>query len=115
MTREVKKYLFDIREAIKSINSFMPERKDFNDFKNNTLVKRAIERELEIIGEAINKVLKVDPNIQIRNARKIVDLRNFIIHSYDRVSDEILWSITIKNIPELEQDIIELLKKDIQT
>jgi uncharacterized protein with HEPN domain len=57
-------------------------------YQKNLTVKRAIERELEIIGEAINRILKEKPDFKIQNARKIVDLRNFIIHGYDSIDDE---------------------------
>lgn len=88
-------------------------KKDFFEFQNNTLVNRAVERELQIIGEAINKIIKIDQSISITNARKIVDLRNFIIHSYDKVSEEIIWSIIIKDIPILEKEINAVLQDDL--
>ncbi len=113
MTREIKKYLFDIHSSIESINSFIGVKKDFFEFQNNTLVNRAVERELQIIGEAINKIIKIDQSISITNARKIVDLRNFIIHSYDKVSEEIIWSIIIKDIPILEKEINAVLQDDL--
>ena len=75
------------------------------------MMKRAIERNLEILGEAINRVLQVDEFIEITDARKIVDLRNNIFHSYDTVSDEIIWSIVIKNIPNLKKEITRLIQE----
>ena len=69
------------------------------------MLKRAIERNLEIIGEATNRILARNPDIEITNARKIVNLRNFIIHSYDSVSDENIWAIVINNLPELKKEI----------
>jgi len=74
-------------------------------------MKRAIERNLEILGEAINRVLQVDEFIEITDARKIVDLRNNIFHSYDTVSDEIIWSIVIKHIPNLKKEITRLIQE----
>jgi uncharacterized protein with HEPN domain len=73
------------------------------------MLKRAIERNLEIIGEATNRILARNPEIEITNARKIVNLRNFIIHSYDSVSDENIWAIVINNLPELKKEIDNLL------
>ncbi len=75
------------------------------------MMKRAIERNLEILGEAINRVLQVDEFIEITDARKIVDLRNNIFHSYDTVSDEIIWSIVIKHIPNLKKEITRLIQE----
>jgi uncharacterized protein with HEPN domain len=68
-------------------------------------VQRAVERELEIIGEAINKLLAVEPAISISYARLIVDMRNKIIHSYDSINNDVIWKVVIKDIPVLEQEI----------
>jgi len=80
MTREIKKYLFDIKTSIEAIQSYTANNKNFFEFQKNIVVRRAVERELEIIGEAVNRILKIDSSISIEDARKIVDLRNFIIH-----------------------------------
>lgn len=71
--------------------------------------KRAVERNIEIIGEATNRILKKNTSILITNAKKIVDVRNRIIHTYDRVSDDIIWSIVINHIPILKSEIEKLL------
>ncbi len=73
--------------------------------------KRAVERNIEIIGEAMNRILNKDALMQFNNARKIVDTRNRIIHGYDTVSDDIIWSIIIKHIPILKTEIQNLLNK----
>lgn len=74
------------------------------------MLKRAIERNLEIIGEATNRILKIDETINISNARNIVGLRNQIIHAYDNIQDEIIWGILIKNIPLLKEEVQKFLK-----
>jgi uncharacterized protein with HEPN domain len=71
---------------------------------------RAVERELEIIGEAISKLLKINPGISISYARQIVDLRNKVIHSYDNVNDIVIWSIIMNHLPTLKLEV-ELLMK----
>jgi len=76
MKREIKKYLYDIKTAIESINEYLGDKRDFFEYQNNKLLRRAIEREIEIIGEAMNNILKIEPDINIENARKIVDTRN---------------------------------------
>ena len=112
MDERVEKWLFDIRMAINEINSyFEDDKRDFFSFKQNTMRKRAVERNLEIIGEAINRILVKDPDIQIINARKIVNLRNHVIHSYDNISDESIWAIIINHLPMLEKDIDRLISK----
>jgi len=69
------------------------------------LLRRAIERNLEIIGEATNRILKVNPDFEIKNAKRIIGLRNQIIHSYDNISDENIWSIVIIHIPNLKNEV----------
>ncbi|MCL2329389.1 MAG: DUF86 domain-containing protein [Bacteroidetes bacterium] len=110
MDERIEKWLYDIRFAIEEIESFFENsEKIFTNFKQNLMLKRAIERNLEIIGEATNRILARDPDIEITNARKIVNLRNFVIHSYDNISDENIWAIVINNLPALKIEIQKLL------
>jgi len=110
MQIKIQKYLYDIKVSIDSINDYLGEKKDFNTYKANKQLRRAVERELEIIGEAANSILILEPDIKIENARKIVDLRNWVIHGYDKVDDIIIWGIIIKHIPILKKQIELLLK-----
>jgi len=73
-------------------------------------LKRAVERNLEIIGEAMNRVLKEEPDIAIKESYRIVGLRNQIIHGYDSISDENIWAILINHLPNLRNEIEELTK-----
>lgn len=109
MENEVKTWLSEIQQAIQEINLFLPDRKDFVKFQKDLKTKRAIERNIEIIGEAVGRILKVQPDLQITNARKIVDTRNRISHGYDTVSDDIIWAIVIRDIPKLEAEVTQLL------
>ena len=110
MDERVEKWLYDIRFAIEEIESFFENTgKIFANYKQNIMLKRAVERNLEIIGEATNRILARDPEIEISNARKIVNLRNLVIHSYDSVSDENIWAIVINNLPALKKEIQKLL------
>ena len=110
MDERVEKWLYDIRFAIEEIDGFLENtEKNFVNFKQNVMLKRAIERNLEIIGEATNRILVRNPEIEITNARKIVNLRNLVIHSYDSISDENIWAIVINNLPELKKEIDKLI------
>lgn len=109
MDDRIKKYLFDIKTAIESIQSYVGEDRDFESFCSQKMLKRAVEREFEIIGEALNRILKLDESIKISNSRKIVNLRNYIIHAYDNVVDEILWGIVVKHLPVLEKEVKALI------
>ena len=71
----------------------------------------AVERDIEIIGEAMNRILKEDSNIAITNSRKIVDARNYIIHGHDSLSADILWSIVINHLPKLKEEVQSLLEQ----
>ncbi len=111
MDRKVLKYLSDIYSSILEIESFMEDRpKEYETFCNDTLFRRGVERNIEIMGEAMNQVLKIIPNIPITSARKIVDTRNFVIHAYDSLRPDILWSIVINNMPLLKKEVAQLLK-----
>ena len=113
MKRKIKKYLFDIQTSIDSINDYLYGNKDFFEYEKSKLIRRAVEREIEIIGEAMSRILKIDPNIKIQSARQIVDTRNWVIHGYDKVDDVVIWGIISKNLPELKKEIPSLLEKKI--
>ncbi|TSJ43339.1 DUF86 domain-containing protein [Mucilaginibacter corticis] len=109
MEDEIKTWLSDIRQAINEINDFLPDKKDFFLFQKDLKTKRAIERNMEIIGEAANRILKQQPDINITDIKKIIDTRNRIIHGYDSVSDEVIWSIVVKYLPVLQSEVAALL------
>lgn len=111
MENEIKTWLADIKQAIDEINSFLPDKKDFFSFKNDLKTKRAIERNIEIIGEAVSRILKLDKDFPLEHSRKIVDTRNRIIHGYDSVSEDIIWAIIIRDSPNLESTVNKLLEK----
>jgi uncharacterized protein with HEPN domain len=112
MDNEIKAWLFDILNAIMEIESFFIDRpKDFEYFKQDLRTKRAVERNIEIIGEAMNRILKRHSEIQISNSRKIVDVRNRIIHGYDSVSDDIIWGVMVKHLPLLQTEVEKLLNE----
>jgi uncharacterized protein with HEPN domain len=109
MEKEIKVWLSDILQAISEINTFLPEQKIFQVFRDDLKTRRAIERNIEIIGEATNRILALNPDIAITSARKIVDTRNRISHGYDSVSDDIVWAIIIRDIPLLKEEVEKLL------
>lgn len=107
------KWLYDIKVAIDEIESFLDDNgSTYEAYKNNLLLKKAIERNLEIIGEAVNRIVKQYPEIKIENARSIIGLRNFIIHSYDNITDETIWAIIINHMPKLKEEVIRFLNED---
>jgi len=111
MQRSCDMYLLDILNSIESIEEYLGEDRNFKKYESSKLLRRAVERELEIIGEAMNRILKIDSTIDISNTRRIVDLRNFVIHAYDSVDDVIIWGILIKDLPLLKEQVQKLLEK----
>ena len=110
MNTEIKAWLYDIINAIEEIEGFFIESpKRFSDYQKDIRTKRAVERNIEIIGEAMNRIVKEDNSIKISNSIKIVGVRNRIIHGYDSVSDDIIWGIIIKYLPVLKAEVEKLL------
>jgi len=75
------------------------------------LVRRAVERELEIIGEAMKRLLEIDPDVKISEKRNIVNFRNRISHSYDSIDEETVWGIIINHLPKLKTEVDNLLNE----
>lgn len=110
MGESVKKYLEDMLIAISEIE--MAENRfgrQYDIFENDVVFRKFVERNIEILGEAMNRILKIEPGIDITSARKIVDTRNYVIHAYDSLKPDILWAIVINHIPRLKADIQKIL------
>ena len=113
MDERILKWLFDVKMSIDEINEFFNnEERDFLKYRNNLMLKRAVERNLEIIGEAINRIITRDDSYieKISNAKAIIGLRNHVIHAYDTISDENIWSILLNHLPKLKIEIENLIK-----
>ncbi|MCF6223959.1 MAG: DUF86 domain-containing protein [Flavobacteriaceae bacterium] len=110
MDNRVKKYLFDLNESIESIESYLGDKRDFNIYMKNKMLRRAIEREFEIIGEAMNRIDKIDSDIKISSKVQIINLRNRVIHGYDKVDNEIIWGTIVRHLPTLKNEITLLLE-----
>lgn len=76
------------------------------------MFRKFVERNIEIMGEAMNRILKTHPEINITAARKIVDTRNYVIHAYDSLKPDILWAIVINHLPKLGTEVTALLEAD---
>jgi len=110
MKPEINAWLEDIVRSIDEISEFLPPEISYSEFEVDIKTRKAIERNIEIIGEALNRILKVDPSISVTDSRKIVDTRNRIIHGYDTVSADILWLIVKKSLPVLKNEVNSLLE-----
>ncbi|WP_016775786.1 HepT-like ribonuclease domain-containing protein [Anaerophaga thermohalophila] len=112
MDNEIKKYLFDINKAVSSIEDYLGDKRDFTIYSSNKMLRRAIEREFEIIGEAMNRINKLNPDIQITSKKKIISMRNHVIHGYDKIDDSIIWGAIVRHLPLLKKEISEILDSE---
>ena len=110
ISREQKKYLLDIQESILLIDVHLNSERVFSEYLANVTKRRAVEREMSIIGEAMNKLLKLNSGIDISYKKVIVALRNKVIHAYDTIDHELIWKIIVKDIPVLLKEVTELLE-----
>jgi uncharacterized protein with HEPN domain len=112
MDTEIKTWLYDILQSIKEIESYFDEKpRKFEDYIKDIKTKRAVERDIEIIGEAVNRILKKDKSFKIEHAQKIIGTRNRIAHGYDKISDNLIWSIVINHLPKLKIEVTVLIEK----
>lgn len=111
MDEMIKKYLYDMLLAISEIE-MAEERfgRQYEIFENDVIFRKFVERNIEFLGEAMNRILKINSEIEITSARKIVDTRNYVIHAYDSLKPDILWAIVINHIPRLKADIQRLVE-----
>ncbi len=109
MTGKTKKYLFDILESINSIENFISN-VDFIQYQKNKMIRRAVEREFEIIGEAMNAMIKSDDSVHISSAERIIGMRNRVIHGYDKIDNGLIWGTIKKHLPILKNEVTHLLK-----
>lgn len=110
MDNQISKSLSDILNSISNIELFCSTRpKQFQVFCEDICFRSAVQWEIAIIGEAMNRILKIDPDIKITSARRIVNTRNYLIHGYDSLREDLIWSIVVNHIPILKSEILELL------
>lgn len=102
MPHSIRKLILDILLSCEEIQTFTAG-KSFEDFLKDRLLQLAIEREFEIIGEALVRLERLDANLpqKIPEYRKIIGFRNIIAHGYDIVDDASLWDFAINRVPEL--------------
>ena len=109
MDNKVNAWLEDILRSIDEIFEFLPEKRDFFEFQKDLKTKKAVERNIEIIGEAVSRITNYKhAQIEIQNARQIIGTRNRIAHEYDNISDEVIWTIIVRELPKLKDEIIKL-------
>lgn len=112
MKTEAQKYLYDIRRAIELLEHFTAG-KAFADFKRNAMLRAAVERQFEVIGEATAQLAKVDQGLvaRIGDYRRIIAFRNILIHGYADVDERLVWDVIEAKLPVLRRDVEALLRE----
>lgn len=110
MQRDIRKYLYDIQLACDLLVQFIGN-KSLEDYNTDPLLRSAVERQFEIIGEALNKALRHDHLLaeKISNTKRIIAFRNQLIHGYESIANEIVWGIIETNLPALHNEVKVLL------
>lgn len=111
MDDQIYKFLKDILNSIAHIELFCSTRpREFSAFCEDICFRSAVQWEIAIIGEAMNRILKLYPEIPITSARRIVNTRNYLIHGYDSLREDLIWAIVIKHLPLLKSEVTQLLQ-----
>ncbi len=108
MTDKSLKYLSDVLMAIKLIEDFTKEIEDYNSYEQDLKTQSAVERQLAIIGEALNQLRKIEPAIEIENDKQIIAFRNRLVHAYDSIDNSIVWVILNRHLSLLKAEIIKI-------
>jgi uncharacterized protein with HEPN domain len=111
MRREIRKYLFDIVQACELLEQFTSG-KAFTDYAADPMLRSAVERQFEIIGEALNQAIRLDPSLsgQITRTGRIIAFRNRLIHGYASVADDLVWGVIETSLPLLHREVAALLQ-----
>ena len=111
MRDEVLKHLHDIRDAASAIARFV-QGKTFDDYVRDDLLRSAVERKFEIVGEGLRRLRTDDPAVlaEIRDSRAVISFRNILAHGYDSIDDRIVWGIIEEDIEGLRADVDRLIE-----
>lgn len=111
MTEKGLKYLSDIHQAIELIEAFVSSTTSYADYVEDLKTQSAVERQLGIIGEAVNKFSVVHPEHTLENSRKIIGFRNRLIHTYDAIDSSMVWAIIKKYLEPLKNEVVQKMKQ----
>ena len=110
MTRNAKKYLYDISESIRIVfDEYLIDVPSLKQYEENTLIQDAIDRRLILIGEALYRLRQM--NVAITSAEIWINRRNTIVHQYDDYNSETIWRLLHRELSALKEEVDELLEK----
>ena len=112
MQHDPRAWLWDVRQAADKIASFVQGR-DLADYLTDPMVRSAVERQLEIVGEALNRLSQSAPDIaqRIPDVRRAIAMRNALIHGYAQVDNETVWRTVREDLPSLRDVVARLVKE----
>ncbi len=111
MAKSIQMHLEDMLQAISEIEMGVNRfGRQYDIFEKDVIFRRFVERNFEILGEAINRTLKIQPDVKIMSARKIAEAGNYVIKEYDSIKPDFLWEIVINHIPMLKAEVSKLLE-----
>jgi uncharacterized protein with HEPN domain len=110
MQRDPRKYLWDAQQAAERVARFVAG-KAFDDYLADEQLRSAVERQFEIIGEALSQLARLDPTTaaSVPDLPRIVAFRNVLIHGYATVDDRLVWGVVEGSLPGLRSRLSELL------
>jgi len=111
MKDEIRKCFYDIQQACSEIVEFMGQL-EFEEYLDDTRTQRAVEREFEIIGEALNRIKREDAELleKVSEHHKIIGFRNILAHGYDMVDEMIVWKAVKEHLPILKKEVGDIMK-----
>lgn len=111
MKLQARKYLYDIQRAAGLLRAFT-DGKTFADYVSDAMLRSAVERQFEIIGEAMTNLAKFDEAaaIQITHYQRIIAFRNVLIHGYADVDDRLVWDVIERHLSTLSREVDALVK-----
>jgi uncharacterized protein with HEPN domain len=114
MNEYIRKYLFDILDAASKVEDYRQERpRLFAAFCEDVYYQAVVKWYVTVTGEAVNKILKIDPAFALSNAKAIISTRNRFVHGYDSIDVEMLWALVITHLPALRKEVQALLDGDM--
>ncbi len=109
MRLEVRKSLFDIEQAADLIGKFTAG-KQLDDYERDPMLRAAVKRQFEIIGEALSRLARMDETVaaKISEYRRIIAFRNLLIHGYADVDNRLVWDVVETKLPTIRREIASL-------
>jgi uncharacterized protein with HEPN domain len=113
MKAEILTHLHDVLQSGRAVKEFVSNR-TLESYTSDELLRSAVERKFEIMGEAINRIKRDDPSLlsRIRNYRDMISFRNILVHGYDTIDDRVVWSVIEEDLNDLLEDVEKLLQQE---